>query len=247
MTISEKTETKCSPVGLIGCLKHVAIILDGNRRWAEQMGLPLTSGHKEGVKTLKKIVKACTKRKIAYLTVYVFSTENWNRPELEVDFLFQLFDQTLERELDELEDQGVRLRFIGDLNGISQNLIDKIKAAEKRTLQNQNLNLQIALNYGSRHELVQVVQGIARKVKKGEIDPEKIDESILQAHLYTADLPDPELLIRTGGEQRLSNYLLWQAAYTELIFSSTLWPLFTEDDFDACLAEYLRRDRRFGC
>lgn len=235
---------------------HVAIIMDGNRRWADERGLPRLLGHKEGVKTLKQLVKHVgappgspqgkSTSALKYLTVYAFSSENWNRSQEEVDYLFELFARAITDELEELAKNKVRLRFIGDIDSMPASLQKSFRGAEKRTEANLGLNLQVAINYGSRLEITSALRNIAQEIQTGKLKPEQIDEQMVSNRLYTADLPDPDLIIRTGGEMRLSNYLLWQAAYAELYVTNTLWPDFSPALFDAALADFAQRKRRYG-
>jgi len=227
-------------------LRHVAIIMDGNRRWADQRGLPRFLGHKEGVGALKRLVKHVTERHLDYMTVYAFSSENWNRGKEEVDYLMQLFNEVLKHEIDELARGNARLKFIGDLSEMPDELQNGLRRAMEKTQTNTGLNLQVALNYGSRLELTQAVQAIAQKVAEGSLQPSEITSELIGENLYTAGLPDPDLMIRTGGEMRLSNYLLWQSAYTELLVTSRLWPDFTPADFDSAVEDFRARQRRYG-
>ena len=227
-------------------LDHVAIIMDGNRRWARERLLPRAAGHQAGVKSLKRLVRYVGERSLKYLTVYAFSSENWQRKEEEVSYLLKLFSDVLDDEFAELAENKVRLRFIGDLERMPAKLKNSMLESMENSRENTGLNLQVAINYGSRLELTQAARAIAMDVKRGLIDPESIDENMLSCYLYTADLPDPELLIRTGGEMRLSNYLLWQSAYTEFYVTSTLWPDFKPEDFDLAVSEFSHRNRRYG-
>ncbi len=227
-------------------LKHIAIIMDGNRRWAKARKIPTTVGHSEGVKSLKKIVKHLSIIGVKYLTVYAFSTENWNRKKEEVDFLMKLLKNTIQNELLELYDNGVKLNFIGDLSKFSDDMKNVFDEAVEKTSQNSGLNLQIAINYGARDEILNAVKKIAQKVKKSEIEIQNIDEDLISNHLYTVDLPNPDLLIRTGGEQRISNYLLWQIAYSELYITEKMWPEFDETQINEAILEFATRERRFG-
>jgi undecaprenyl diphosphate synthase len=222
-------------------LRHVAIIMDGNRR-----SLPRFLGHKEGVGSLKRLVKHVTQRHLEYLTVYAFSSENWQRGKEEVDYLMQLFNEVLKHEIDELARSGARLKFIGDIAEMPPDLQAGLQRAMDKTRHNTGLRLQVALNYGSRLELTQAVQALAERVASGELNPSDITADMISANLYTAGLPDPDLMIRTGGEMRLSNYLLWQSAYTELYVTSRLWPDFTPADFDEAIADFAARQRRYG-
>lgn len=243
---SAKTGKHNEEAALPGALKHVAIIMDGNRRWADRKHVPRVWGHKEGVQSLKKLVKHAAKVGLSYMTVYAFSSENWQRGQEEVDYLFELFARVLTDELEELHGAGVRLRFIGKLEDMPQNLQEGFNRAMELTCDNKGLNLQIALNYGSRLEIAEACKMIAEKAMSGAIKPEDITPDMVSQHLYTRDIPDPDLLIRTGGEMRLSNYLLWQAAYTELYVTELMWPEFNEKEFDKAIAEFSNRQRRYG-
>jgi len=227
-------------------LQHVAIIMDGNRRWADQKGLPRLVGHKEGVKTLKELVKYAGANGLNYLTVYAFSSENWNRSTEEVNYLFQLFGAVVRDELDELSANNVRLRFLGKLEEMPAKLRRSFQEAEERTGANSGLRLQVAINYGSRLEIAEAVRRIVSEVQTGRLSAKDIDIDLINSYLYTGDLPDPDLIIRTGGEMRLSNYLLWQAAYAELYVTPVPWPDFTFQEFEKALAAFATRDRRYG-
>ncbi len=227
-------------------VKHLAIIMDGNRRWAKAKGLPSFAGHRAGVESLKRVVKACPDQGIEYLTVYVFSTENWARQIEEVKFLFDLLQKVLGHELNELKKQGVKLRFIGDLDSLESELRFKLLEAQKETAQNNKLTLQIALNYGGRAEITHATKQIAKLVGEGKLQVEDINQELVSENLYTTGIPDPDLLIRTGGDSRVSNYLLWQIAYSEIIVHPTLWPDFDESTLDECLKDFSGRARRFG-
>lgn len=229
-----------------GVLSHVAIIMDGNRRWASKRGLPGAVGHNEGVKSLKRLVKHAGACSLRYLTVYAFSSENWQRGEEEVGYLLRLFADVLSDEFQELYENGVRLRFIGDLAAMPDKLSKSMEEATEKTKDNTGLNLQVAINYGSRLEITEALRKIAIDVRDGKLDPETIDEALVSRYLYTHNIPDPELLIRTGGEMRLSNYLLWQSAYTEIYVTAKLWPDFTPTDFDEAVREFAKRERRYG-
>ena len=225
---------------------HVAIIMDGNGRWAVQRGLDRSQGHVEGVKTVRRITELASNIGIKYLTLYAFSTENWGRPAAEVDALMELFCKSVINETPELAAQGVRVRIIGDKSRFPEKVKHHLDQIENRTATGKRLTLQLALNYSSRSEIVHAMQGLARRAAAGIFSPEEISEQTVSEALYTAGCPDPDLLIRTSGEQRLSNFLLWQAAYAELFFTPVLWPDFTEEDFAQALDEYARRERRFG-
>ncbi len=225
---------------------HVAIIMDGNRRWADKRHFPRLKGHQEGVKSLKRLVKHVGAIGLKYLTVYAFSSENWQRSSDEVNYLFDLFGRALTEEFDELSKNGVRLRFIGQLDKVPANLRRSMFETMEKTKNNTGLNLQVAVNYGARVEITDAVRSIATLVQKGELKPEEITEELVASHLYTSGIPDPGLLIRTGGDMRLSNYLLWQAAYTEIFVSPVLWPEFLPEDFDQALRDFGSRSRRWG-
>jgi len=225
---------------------HVAIIMDGTRRWAKSRNLSNLAGHKAGMETVRRVISACPDLDVGSLTLYAFSTENWRRPPVEVNGLMGLFKLYMQREIVELAQKGVRVQFIGDRSRFDTKLQQIMLDAEERTAGNTRLTVNVAMNYGSRNEIVYAVREIAGKVQRGELSPEKIDEDIFSKHLYTKDIPDPDLLIRTSGEVRLSNFLLWQMAYTEMIFTDKHWPDFTEDDFSNAIHTYKNRERRFG-
>ena len=226
--------------------KHVAVIMDGNGRWAKQKGMPRIAGHRQGVDALKDLLRCCKDWGIAALTVYAFSTENWSRPAQEVDFLMVLFERMLRRELDEMCQEGVRISFVGDLDSLSKSLRNEIERSQNATANNQAIHFTVAINYGSRREIVKVCRQIAEATLAGDVNPEHIDENLFEQHLYTAGNHNPDLLIRTSGEMRLSNFLLWQMAYTEMYFTHTLWPDFNRSEFHRALIDYQDRDRRFG-
>jgi undecaprenyl diphosphate synthase len=225
---------------------HVAIIPDGNGRWAESRGLPRNLGHKQGSETVREVVRAAHELGIKRLTVYAFSTENWERPREEVQAIMDLLDQYIETEIDYLEKNGIRVEVIGRVSMLDARLQARIADLVARTEGNDEMRLTFALSYSGRAEIVDAVKSIAREVELGRLDPEAIDEKCVQAHLYAADMPDPDLVIRTGGEHRLSNFLLWQLAYTELWTSDALWPDFTKSDLVEAIVAYQRRERRFG-
>lgn len=223
-------------------LKHIAIIMDGNRRWAKEKFLPSAMGHQKGVDSLRSTMRLFDKFGIKYLTVYAFSTENWNRKKEEVEFLMGLLAKTLLNELDDMHKENVRIRFLGNISQLNSNLIEIVKNAEEKTKNNTGVNLNIAFNYGSRDEITNAVKQI---VKEG-INPEDITEELISQHLYTKDIPDPDLLIRTGGEKRISNYLLWQLAYSELYVTDAYWPEFDRKELVKAIIEFEKRNRRFG-
>ena len=225
---------------------HIAIIMDGNGRWASNKKKSRRYGHKKGASTAKNIVKIAGSNEIKYLTLYAFSTENWGRPTKEVRLLMSLFIETLENEIDELNSNNVSIRFIGDRGNLSKKLQDKMENAEKITLDNTGLNLYVALAYGARWDILNAIKDIVIRVKENQLDESKIDENTLSSHLQLGDIPDPDLLIRTGGEKRISNFLLWNIAYTELFFCDCLWPEFNEKEFFNALNFYSKRKRRFG-
>lgn len=226
--------------------RHVAIIMDGNGRWARRRLMPRTMGHRAGMAALKRVVKACDELKIPVLTVYAFSTENWKRPENEVQYLMKLLVEFLHKELAELHENQVRINVIGDYTVLNRECRDEIEQALLTTRENGGLVFNIALNYGSRTEITDAVKKLAAKIAKGEMSPDTINEDSMAELLYTAGLPDPDLLIRTAGEMRLSNFLLWQLAYTEIWVTDRLWPDFSREDFLSAIADYQQRDRRFG-
>ncbi|MCO4744612.1 MAG: isoprenyl transferase [Proteobacteria bacterium] len=226
--------------------RHVAIIMDGNGRWAQQRGLPRTDGHSAGADSVREAVRACGALGVQYLTLYSFSTENWGRPEDEVHALMALLERYLRDELGELLEQKVRLRAIGELQRLPPTVRTLIEQVSAATAHNDRLHLTLALSYGSRAELVHAVQGLARQVQTGELSPDDIDETAVSNALYTAGIPDPELLVRTSGELRLSNFLLWQVAYAELYVTDVLWPDFRRPHLEVALDAFARRQRRFG-
>ena len=226
--------------------RHVAVIMDGNGRWAGLRGLPRVAGHREGVRAARSSVRTAGRLGIGYLTLYAFSSENWSRPAAEVSFLMRLLESSVEEELPELLDNNVRLRTLGDLATLDQGVRRSVERAVRATEANTGLTLQIALNYGGRLELVRAVRSIAADVARGTLTLEAIDEACIAGALDTAGVPDPDLLIRTSGEYRLSNFLLWQVAYTELLVLPILWPDFSPREFYGAVAEYQRRTRRFG-
>lgn len=227
-------------------LKHIAIIMDGNRRWAKEKGLPSAIGHKKGVDALKKTVYACDDYGIKYLTVYAFSTENWNRKPEEVEFLMNLLGNTIKNELKELNDNGVVITFLGDLTKLNPKLQEILYNAVDTTKNNNGVHLQIAFNYGARDEILTAIKSIAQKVKSGEVDISSIDETMFSNELYTKHIPDPDLLIRTGGEVRVSNYLLWQIAYSEILIKDEFWPEFDKESLADSICQFYSRNRRWG-
>lgn len=226
--------------------EHVAVIMDGNGRWARGRGMPRQAGHRAGVKSARKIVEACGRRGIRVLSLFAFSSENWERPQQEVGMLMTLMVEALDREVDELDRQGVQLRFIGDRARLTPVVRERMSRAEERTRENQGLVLIVALSYGGRWDIAAAARQIAAEAAAGSLDPVCVDEAEIDQRLCLAGLPDPDLLIRTGGEFRISNFLLWNLAYAELYFTDVLWPAFDDEQLDQALAFYGRRERRFG-
>ena len=225
---------------------HVAIVMDGNGRWATGRGLPRTLGHRKGIDAVQRTIDAAIALDVGYLTLFGFSTENWRRPILEVGELMKLLRFFLRGKLRALHRKGVRLRFIGERDRLAPDIVDLLVESETLTQGNTQLNLTIALSYGARQEITEAARRVAREVAAGTLAPEAIDEALFAARLFTADLPDPDLIIRTSGEQRISNFLLWQAAYAELVFVDTLWPDFGHAELEAALTEFRSRERRYG-
>jgi len=232
--------------GSSGMPTHVAIIMDGNGRWAKARGLPRIAGHRKGVEAVRTATKTCMDLGVEYLTIYAFSAENWKRPLREVDDLMGLLRLYIRRELNELRRNGVQLHFIGDRSRLSNDIRKLLQEAETETAVNRRLIFTVAVNYGGRQEILEAVQGIARDAKDGALEPSDITEAVFERYLQSVDVPDPDLLIRTSGEQRLSNFLLWQSAYTELAFTSTLWPDFTRQCLEDAISDYQKRERRYG-
>ena len=222
--------------------RHVAIIMDGNGRWARKRGLPRSEGHRQGTENLRRILKAAVEFNVPILTIYAFSTENWNRPRHEVQLLMRILEMVIDRELKELDAQGVQIRHIGELDGVPERLQKKVRQACETTAHNNRLILNVAFNYGGRDEIVHAVQRIIAEGMR----PEDITEQVISDHLYTAGLPDPDFIIRTSGEFRLSNFLIWQGSYAEYYYTDLYWPDFGREEFLAALCEYSRRRRRFG-
>ena len=233
-------------LGASSCPKHIAIIMDGNNRWAKERGLAGSAGHKEGAKAVKATVKNCVRKGIKALTVFAFSSENWRRPPEEVELLMQLFLDALQSEVAELNDNGVRLRFVGDLSTFSPELRSNMRSAMTLTQDNDRFTFNVAVNYGGRWDITQAVKTIAAQVHRGHLDVNEIDERLVDSCLALADLPAVDLCIRTSGEQRISNFLLWQIAYAELYFAPCLWPDFDANELDLALEVYSTRQRRFG-
>lgn len=225
---------------------HIAIIMDGNGRWAKKRAMPRLIGHRQGVETVEKIVRACVQLGVKQLTVYAFSTENWKRPQEEVSGLMRLLVEYFDKKTDQLHEEGVRIRVIGNMDALSKVVRQSIINAEEKTKGNEILGLNIAINYGGRDDITQAVQRIARKVQEGRIDPENITEQLMEQYLYTRDIPDPDLMIRTGGEKRLSNFLIWQLSYAELWFTDVFWPDFDIETLAEAIYAYQNRERRYG-
>lgn len=229
-----------------GVPRHIAIIMDGNGRWAQKRFMPRAFGHQAGVKAVRKIVEHAGNQGIEVLTLFAFSSENWRRPKEEVSLLMSLFVETLQREIDTLDKNGVRLKFIGDRSAFPEVLQQKMHVGEVQTSNNKALNLVIAANYGGHWDIAQAMQKIVDKMESGELAKQPISPELIEKHLATAGLPDPDLFIRTGGEERVSNFLLWQLAYTELYFTQTLWPDFDQTSLDDAIKSFKSRQRRFG-
>jgi undecaprenyl diphosphate synthase len=226
--------------------RHIAIVMDGNGRWAQRRHRPRTFGHRAGAKTVRMCVRFCLEQHVGALTLFAFSSENWKRPKEEVGALMTLFLRSLDREVDELHGYGVRLRFIGERTDLSPAIRKRMDHAERRTAGNAALNLSIAISYGGRWDIVQACRSLARAAAVGAVDPETIDEGMVRARLGLAELPEPDLFIRTGGDRRISNFLLWQMAYTELWFTETLWPDLDAAELQRALTDFASRERRFG-
>lgn len=222
--------------------RHVAVIMDGNGRWARERGLPRLAGHRAGVENLRRTIEAAVEFGIEYLTIYAFSTENWERPPAEVRGLMNILEEVIDRELQELHKNGVQLRHIGKLDGLRQELQDKVREAIELTKGNRRLVLNVAFNYGGRDEIVHAIQEMIRD----GVDPDEVDEDMVSRYLYTAGSPDPDLVVRTSGELRVSNFLIWQGAYAEWVVTPTYWPDFSREELHKALTEFARRERRFG-
>ena len=241
-----QSETPSGLTESTGTPAHVAIIMDGNGRWAKQRGLPRLEGHRRGVDNVRTLVRCCIEKKISYLTLFAFSSENWRRPKQEVNWLMNLLSRALDREVQTLHDNGVRLQFIGNLTELPDSIQDKIRTATATTGNNDRLVLTIALNYGGRWDLTQACRAIAKEVQSGQLDSDDITSDTISRNLSTSWISEPDLFIRTGGEKRMSNFLLWQLAYTELYFTNTFWPEFNQDEFEKALQSFRLRIRRFG-
>ena len=225
---------------------HIAIIMDGNGRWAKQKGFLRASGHKEGTKAVRDVVEGCAEIGVKNLTLYAFSTENWNRPKLEVDTLMKLLVSSLKKEIKTLEDNDIKLNSIGNISNLPKKARTELLDVIKKTSGNKRMTLTLALSYGSREEITNCIKQISTKVKSGELSADAVDESVINEHLYTRNLPDVDLLIRTSGEQRISNFLLWQIAYAELYFTKILWPDYRKENLFEAIYNYQNRERRFG-
>lgn len=226
--------------------RHVAVIMDGNGRWAKRRGMPRIMGHRRGVDVLKDLLRCCRDWGIEALTAYAFSTENWGRPTEEVEFLMMLFERVLRQELREMMQEDVQIRFVGNLAALPPSLQAEIEQAVSQTANNQGIRFTVATNYGGRQEILQACREIASQVQQGLLQPEQIDEALFERHLYTSGICDPDLLIRTSGEMRISNFLLWQMAYAEIYVTETYWPDFDRQEFHQALCNYQQRERRFG-
>ncbi len=226
--------------------RHVAIIIDGNGRWARKRGLPRHAGHREGMKAVREAVEGASQLGVEVLTLFAFSTENWQRPAVEVSALMSLLKHYAEREERELAAKGVQVRVLGELDRIHESARDAVASIQRSTAGGSSLRLNLMISYGGREEIVRATRRLAQRVAEGELSPDEVDEAEMERHLFTADLPDPDLLIRTSGECRLSNFMLWQLAYTEIVISPVLWPDFTRENFQEAVREFQRRDRRFG-
>jgi len=226
--------------------RHIAIVMDGNGRWAERRGRPRSLGHQAGLKALRRILEHCGKLRIPELTLFAFSSENWNRPRQEVGRLMELFMRALDKEAIELHERGVKLRFIGDLSAFAPAIQNKIQKAIERTRNNQLMTVNVAANYGGQWDITQAARALAQACEDGRMHARDIDESAMASHMMLAESPAPDLFIRTGGEMRISNFLLWQSAYSEFYFSPVLWPDFSAECLDAAIADYASRERRFG-
>ena len=226
--------------------KHIAIIMDGNGRWAKKKNLPRSMGHKAGVETIRRVITEADALGVKYLTLYAFSTENWKRPKDEVSMLMKLLVQYLRNEIDELDSKGVVINVLGDTSRLPNECIDEINRAITRTKNNKGITMNVALNYGGRDEIIRAIKSIVNEQKEGHINVDEIDENLVNQYLYTAGMPDPDIIIRPSGEQRLSNFLLWQCAYSEFWYSDINWPDFTEKDLRRAIYDYQNRDRRFG-
>ncbi len=227
-------------------VSHIAIIMDGNGRWAKERGLPRAEGHRAGAESIREVTEACIELGVKYLTLYAFSSENWNRPKSEVDALMKLLDRFLDDKASELDKQNIRLQAIGDLDRLPPATRKRLDRIQEQTKNHQTMTLVLALSYGAREEITAAVRAIAKAAVAGEISPDQIDGELIAQHLYTKDIPDPDLLIRTSGEMRVSNFLLWQISYSEIVIVKKMWPDFRQGDLFAAVEEYNKRHRRFG-
>lgn len=247
MNMDEKLKAEIDKIKKSGnCPTHVAIIMDGNGRWAGKRGQPRTEGHYAGVKTVRRVVEVASEIGLKYLTLFTFSVENWSRPKDEVASLMELLAKTTLEEVSDLMKNNVRLITTGRIDGIPLIRRQVLKSAIRKTAKNSGLTLNLALNYGGREEIIDAIKKIGTEIQAGKIDPQAIDDKLFARYLYTADLPDPDFLIRTSGENRLSNFLIWQTSYTEIYITDTLWPDFDQLDFTKAINNYIKRDRRFG-
>ena len=246
ISINKKNINLSNQIDIKRIPDHIAIIMDGNGRWATKKGLPRSFGHNQGVSALKEIIKVSKNLGCKVLTVYAFSTENWSRPNKEVDFLINLFEKVLKKEINEIHQESIKIKFIGDLSPFPETLKSVLNSSEALTRNNKNFILNVCVNYGGRQELVKVAQEIAKKSFSGEIKPCDVNEELIKSELLTQGVQDPELLIRTSGEKRISNFLLWQLAYSEIYISEVLWPDFDESEFFKAIIDYQSRNRRFG-
>lgn len=246
MPVEQATQRVDQAPGTLRTPMHMGVTMDGNGRWASQRGRPRTDGHREGIKALKRLIEYAIRYGVPYLTVFSFSSENWRRPKEEVDFIFKLMKRFVETDLQELHRNNVRVRILGERDGLGPDLIAIIDRVEHVTVHNTGLNLNVAFNYGGKAEIAAAARELAREVAEGRMDVRDITEETLTRSLYTQDMPEPDLMLRTGGEQRFSNFLIWQAAYAELVFLDAYWPDFSESDFLQALEQFSARERRFG-
>ena len=246
MGLFKKKDASIESLGADRLPVHIGIIMDGNGRWAKKRGLPRQAGHVTGAKVFRTITKHCEKRGIQYLTVYAFSTENWKRPQAEVDGIMNLLRDYLKESLSDFKQENIRTRFIGELSALAPDIQELMAEAQRETAHKTGMTLNIAVNYGGRAEILHAVKRLVKDVQSGKIRAEEIDEEQLSDRLYTAGQPDPDLILRPSGESRLSNFMVWQSAYAEYVMNDVLWPDFTTDDLDEALLEFARRNRRFG-
>lgn len=246
LLVKEDTKTQVDVDHGRDQIKHIAIIMDGNGRWAKSKHLPKFAGHKKGADAVRGVVETCADMNVDYLTLYAFSSENWNRPADEVNDLMGLLKIYLTKEIAELHQKNIRISFIGSRERLSANIINLLESAENKTKNNTKLRLTLALNYGGQEEIVSAAKNIAKQAKEGSLELDDITEKVFADNLYTSDMPVPDLIIRTSGEQRLSNFMLWQAAYAEFVFLDILWPDFTKESLSGAIEEYHKRDRRYG-